>query len=325
MMTKRTTGTALVCREDSLGADMQEETFEFVKVYPDPEAHDKYQSLVGIDHIKNRLAQEAAIMLNPASLEEWSEKFYNKRLSIVNVFRKRPPLFIFAGDVGTGKTALAESFADQVASSEGIEVTLFKLSLNARGSGVVGEMTKLITSSFEQLRKESLSKDSSKAALVLFIDEADALAQSREANQMHHEDKAGVNALIRGIDSVQGLKVPVLVVMCTNRHNAIDPAILRRSAVTFEFDRPNREQCASVIMNFLGDAGLTDDIANQIAEHCVPHGELSYGYTYSDLTQKILPAVLLAAYPDKKISTDSIMNVIKDVPPTAPFKEQGRS
>ena len=182
-------------------------------------------------------------------------------------------------------------------------------------------MTKLITNSFEQLRKDSLAKGSSKSALVLFIDEADALAQSRENSQMHHEDKAGVNALIRGIDSVQGLKVPVLVVMCTNRHDAIDPAIRRRSAVTFEFNRPSREQCAALMMKFLGDIGMTTEIAEQIAEQCVPHGALGYGYTYSDLTQKVLPSVLLDAFPDREITSNSIVQVIKDIPPTAPFKE----
>lgn len=303
---------------------MQEDTFEFVRTFPDPIAQASYESLVGIDHIKHRLSQEAAIMLNPDSLTAWSEHFYKKQLDIIGLFRKRPPLFIFSGDVGTGKTALAESFADQVATSEGIEVTLYKLSLNARGSGVVGEMTKLITKSFEELRKESLSKGSSKSALVLFIDEADALAQSREATQMHHEDRAGVNALIRGIDSVQDLKVPVLVVMCTNRHSAIDPAIRRRSAVTFEFNRPTSEQCAALFMKVLGDIGMDADTANQIAEQCVPHGALGYGYTYSDLTQKVLPAVLLAAFPDKQISVDSILQVIKDTPPTEPFKQEDR-
>jgi AAA+ superfamily predicted ATPase len=70
---------------------------------------------------------------------------------------------------------------------------------------------------------------------------------------MLHEDKAGVNALIRGIDSIQGLPVAVLVIMCTNRHSAIDPAVRRRSAATFEFNRPSQEQCAALLKNYLGD------------------------------------------------------------------------
>ena len=295
-------------------------TFEFTRNFPDPVAEEKYAALVGIDHIKTRLEREAAIMLNPSSIDEWSSKFYKKEIELTKVFKNRPPLFIFAGDVGTGKTALAESFADKIAQNEGIEVTLYKLSLNARGSGIVGEMTKLVTASFEQLRKDALSR-SGKAALVLFIDEADALAQSREAAQMHHEDKAGVNALIRGIDSLQGLPIPVLVVMCTNRHAAIDPAIRRRSAVTFEFNRPSKEQCATLLRNYLSDIGFADEHSDHMAAMCVPYDGLGYGYTYSDLTQRVLPAILLSAFPDKQIDWQIIEEVIKATPPTAPFNE----
>ena len=93
---------------------MQEDTFEFVKTFPDPLAQERYDNLVGIDHIKQRLSQEAAIMLNPQSIEAWSEKFYKKQLNIVGVFKNRPPLFIFTGDVGTGKTALAELLGPKI-------------------------------------------------------------------------------------------------------------------------------------------------------------------------------------------------------------------
>lgn len=303
---------------------MQDNTFELVRSFPDPIAQQKYASLVGIDHIKERLAREAAIMLNPDSIDRWSENFYKKQIELVKVFKNRPPLFIFAGDVGTGKTALAESFADNVARTENIDVTLYKLSLNARGSGIVGEMTKLVSQSFEQIKKDALARAGQKAALVFFIDEADALAQSRETQQMHHEDKAGVNALIRGIDSLQDLPIPVLVVMCTNRHAAIDPAVRRRSAVTFEFNRPSQEQCAALLKNYLGDIGFNDDHAQQAAALCVPYDGLGYGYTYSDITQRVLPAILLGAYPDKQIDWNLITEVIKATPPTAPFNETGQ-
>ena len=75
--------------------------------------------------------------------------------------------------------------------------------------------------------------------MVLVIDEADALAQSREMAQMHHEDRAGVNALIRGIDELAGRRLPIAVVLCTNRPDAIDPAVRRRAAEIFRFERPD--------------------------------------------------------------------------------------
>ena len=42
---------------------------------------------------------------------------------------------------------------------------------------------------------------------------------------MHHEDKAGVNAFIRGIDRIANAKLPAAVLMCTNRISALDRLI----------------------------------------------------------------------------------------------------
>src|SRR5439155_8450059 len=101
---------------------------------------------------------------------------------------------------------LAEAIGDALARASDIPVTLFRLSLNVRGSGAVGQMTKLLSDAFAAVRERGAqARDSAgmpKAAIMLLIDEADALGQSRDLAQMHHEDRAGVNALIRGIDTL---------------------------------------------------------------------------------------------------------------------------
>ena len=51
---------------------------------------------------------------------------------------RRPPLIVLAGDVGSGKSELAETIGDDVARREGIDVTLYPMSLSARGQGRVG-------------------------------------------------------------------------------------------------------------------------------------------------------------------------------------------
>ena len=68
---------------------------------------------------------------------------------------QRPPLVILAGDVGSGKTELAETIADAVARQEDIEIDLLPLSLAARGAGKVGEMTQLISAAFDFTVKEA--------------------------------------------------------------------------------------------------------------------------------------------------------------------------
>ena len=124
-------------------------------------------------------------------------------------------MVILSGDVGTGKTELAETIGDKVARNEKIEITLFPMSLSTRGSGLVGEMSRLISESFscieEECAKIARKKDGGYAAgSLLLIDEADALSQSRENAQMHHEDRAGVNALIRGIDLINQMPTDIL-------------------------------------------------------------------------------------------------------------------
>ena len=119
---------------------------------------------------------------------------------------------MLAGDVGTGKSTLAETFAQQVAVDRGINISVLRLSLRSRGTGAVGEMTRLLGNAFDEVVTRSRNLRSGDA-IVVIIDEADAIAQSREFGQMHHEDRAGVNALIRGIDTVAAERRPVLILI----------------------------------------------------------------------------------------------------------------
>ncbi len=101
-----------------------------------------------------------------------------RKAAIINLFRDRPPLFIFAGDVGTGKTALAETFGDAVARESNIRIALYALSLTARGTGAVGEMTSLLSAAFNEV-KDAARKGSGRggkhnSGIILLIDEADA-------------------------------------------------------------------------------------------------------------------------------------------------------
>jgi AAA+ superfamily predicted ATPase len=307
-------------RRDSQGI------FATVKEFPDPDAARRFAALVGLDEMKERLLKEARLLLDPTALETWSKKHHRTRLSLIDTFRNRPPLFLFAGDVGTGKTALAESFGDAIARSMGIPVSLYSLSLSARGTGVVGEMTSLLAAGFDEVRhaaQNAISRGCRPAsAVILLVDEADALAQSREFAQMHHEDRAGVNALIRGVDDFATGKLPAIVVMCTNRLDAIDPAIQRRAAVTFEFHRPSEVQRAALLRSALADVGFSEQQLQALAKATGPIDKRTYGYTYSDLTQRLLPTLVVQAFPEQPITFQMAREIIERTAPTTPFKSE---
>ena len=306
-----------------------DDVFDRRLTFPDSRAQQRFAALIGIDDAKDRVTKLVAALIHPEGIRHWANKFHKGAKSLVNYVERRPPLVILSGDVGTGKTELAETVGDAVARQENTEVTLFPLSLASRGSGRVGEMTKLISFAFDQTVQVSkqLRGKSRRAsgAVILLVDEADALAQSREESQMHHEDRAGVNAFIRGVDRLSEQQLPAAVILCTNRLSAIDPAVKRRAAEIFIFSRPNEAQRLAVLGLPLEEAGFMPQEIEQIVAMTGPSNGTDYGFTFSDLTQRLLPTLVLDAYPTTAINFDRAQRLIKALQPTPPFNGNGKS
>lgn len=302
--------------------------FEDVEDLPNEAARVRYEDLIGLDDVKRRLIKESRILIEPRLLHDWSTKHHGKVIAATNAFRERIPLFVFAGDVGTGKTELAETFGDAVAREAEIDIVLFPMSLRARGTGSVGEMTTLISSAFDYVKNQiPLPKNGRKpeTAGILLIDEADALAQSRELAHMHHEDRAGVNALIRGINGVAKEGRPIITVMCSNRLSALDPAIQRRAADIIIFDRPTKEQRIALLSRSYADGGFSERQIEELAD-LTGEGVPGRGYpcTFSDLTIRLIPATVIDAMPDQPLTFERVAELAREMPATTPFEEEGR-
>jgi len=156
-------------------------------------------------------------------------------------------------------------------------------------------MTQLLSAAFDytvaEAAKLKAASGKARGAVILLVDEADALAQSREAAQMHHEDRAGVNAFIRGIDRIANAKLPAAILMCTNRLNALDPAVRRRAADVLSFARPSDEQRRFVLSSRLEPVGLGRHHTDALVAATGPQrGGRDHGFTFSDLTQRLMPA-----------------------------------
>lgn len=298
--------------------------FARTEEFPNPSAQARCVGLVGLDDLLDRLVTDAMALLDPTVIQGWSNAVYGEIIPAVNALADRTPLFVFAGDVGVGKTEVAEILGQMIAARTGRFVTLYPLSLTARGHGAVGEMTTLMTRAFERIGTEFVKArraDGSSTCLgILLIDEADALAQSRELTQMHHEDRAGVNALLRGIDGMRTDRLPVLTILCTNRIEALDPAVQRRAATIEVFHRPTHAQRAALLTRLLAGTKLSPADIDALAHETGEVAGKPYGYTYSDLRQRLVPEIVLAAYRQKVAIDAAIANeVLARTPPTRPF------
>lgn len=304
-----------------------DELFDQRQTYPDIEARSRLNRLIGLDEQKSRLAKILGLLVHPAGLAAWAGKHHPDAAALLDTVLRRPPLVILAGDVGSGKTELAETIGDAVARQENIEVTLFPLSLATRGKGQVGEMTQLLTAAIDYTLSEAKKLQAARGAkssggIILFVDEADALAQSRESSQMHHEDRAGVNAFIRGIDRLAQAKVPASVIMCTNRLSALDPAVRRRAADILAFTRPDEAQRRHVLHERLEPLGLSKAQMDGLVAATGAGNGHDVGFTFSDLTQRLIPTIVLDAYPERAVEGKRAIEIAQQMAPTPAFRDQ---
>ena len=307
---------------------MTVELFGNVQEFPDSESGERFDALVGLDDVKARLVHEAEVLLRPDALDEWAKEHHDGPISAVRAVSGRSPLIILAGDIGTGKTEIAETVGHPISKALGVAVTLYPLSLNARGSGLVGQMTTLITQALAKVRAMAESARTSRGelnrALILLVDEADSVAQSRELAQMHHEDRAGVNALIQGVDGFRRDNLPVLTILCTNRADAIDPAVSRRAAHTFIFERPDDDQRRHILNEAFDDAGISPCTVDKIVSLLGPTDDRPYGVTYSDLRQRFVPDAVLDAFSARSpIKDEQLIELAGEFVPTRPFHAGG--
>ena len=302
-----------------------DELFERRLIYPDVDLKERLDRLVGLEYHKSQLTKMISIMVNPVGLKDWMEKNHPGANELVDTVLRRPPLIVLGGDVGSGKTELAETICDSVARQEQISITLYPLSLSTRGQGRVGEMTHLLSTAFDYITTEAkklkITSGGARGAVILLVDEADALAQSREFSQMHHEDKAGVNAFIRGVDYIGNSRLPAAVIMCTNRMGSLDPAIRRRAANILTFERPNEAERREVLSAPLKQLGFSKPQIETVVTTTGAFNGRSYGFTFSDLVQRLLPAIVIDVYPNQSVSPDRAIMIAKNMVPTPPFQE----
>jgi SpoVK/Ycf46/Vps4 family AAA+-type ATPase len=248
--------------------------------HPTREGMKEFDALFGIDAIKEALTDELALILDRERLDTWHRSHHGNGLGILDVTRTTLPLILLSGDVGCGKTALASCVATPVARAIDQRIVCLETPSDIRGGGHVGEVSARITEAFTQAKARAAAI----GRAILVIDEADDLATGRSQMQAHHEDRAGVNALIKQINQLATSPAPVALIMITNRVDVLDPAVLRRAALRLTFQRPDEKARFAVFKRMLYGTNATDAQIHELAKVTT---HKTTPYTYSDLTDRI--------------------------------------
>jgi SpoVK/Ycf46/Vps4 family AAA+-type ATPase len=281
-------------------------------IHPTREGMNEFDALLGIDAIKEELTDELALILDRKRLTDWTKRHHAKGLGILDITKSTLPLILLSGDVGCGKTALASCVATPVARALDERIACLETPSDIRGGGHVGELSARITQAFTQAKARAAAV----GRAIMIIDEADDLATGRSQMQAHHEDRAGVNVLIKQINQLAASTTPIALIMITNRAEVLDPAVVRRTALRLTFERPNEKARFAVFQRILQGTSATDDDIRELVKlsaHNIP-------YTYSDLTDRIARLALRRAWKSNQpFGVAALKAAIAEIEPSPPM------
>lgn len=292
--------------------------FEARHELPDSALEAQAARLVGFSRRFERLRGQMRLLTDVDGVRAWAARHHDGGEGLVAALGDRYPLCIFQGDVGTGKTASAEAAADALARTLDVEGHLLKLSTRVRGIGHVGEMSTLISEAFD----EALALAGKSRFVNLIVDEGDALAFHRGAERAHHEDRVGVNTMIQKIDDARRLHGRLLIVLCTNRFAALDPAVVRRAALIETFERPSEEERRELFVKTLaGVAVETEEIDALVAATGEHDGRPAF--TFSDIQTRLIPGAVAHAYPHRELRGVDLLAAVAELEPSPRMADGG--
>jgi SpoVK/Ycf46/Vps4 family AAA+-type ATPase len=185
---------------------------------------------------------------------------------------------LFCGPPGCGKTLCTEVFAGELG------MPLFVVKLDRLISSYLGETASNVRKIFEFARKQPC---------VLFLDEFDALARSRDDASEHNELRRVVNSLLIFIDRI---RPKGFLVAATNLESALDPAVWRRFDEVIWFEKPDRE---------MAERFLTLKFKNvETAFDPITYAADLVGYSYAEIERICLQAIKTAIIERRKDVTE---------------------
>lgn len=185
--------------------------------------------IAGYEEIK-RTIRESIIMpiKNPAMYDEIAA--LTRRVFESN----RPRAVLFEGPPGVGKTTAARIIAGEA------DIPLVYVPIESIMSKWYGESSKNLAEIFQTCE--------SMGGAIIFLDEIDSLAGSRESG-MFEATRRILSVLLRKLDGIESAE-KTLTIGATNRKEDLDNALISRFDLSIVFPLPNAEERAAIFGNY---------------------------------------------------------------------------
>lgn len=222
---------------------------------------------------------------------------------------KKPPKgLLFYGPPGTGKTLLMKTLAKKLNLSDPIMI---------RGPEIISQYYGKSESRLRQIFALAKERAEEENLAIIFIDELDSLAPSRDLTKGELEPRL-VGQLLSLMDGLEReiSKGNVVVIGSTNRPEALDPALRRpgRFDLEIEFDPPDADQRKEILKILLNNyvKGRYENInLDEIADQTI-------GFTGADLLQLLNESLLQAVLKSRDfITQEDLLHAKNSVKPSA--------
>lgn len=214
-------------------------------------------------------------------------EFQNKDLLLTYKLYPKNKL-LFCGPPGCGKTITAEALANE------LQIPLLYTRFDSIVSSFLGETASNLRKVFDFSRN---------GEWILFFDEFDAIAKSREDINEHSELKRVVNSFLQLMDD---FNKDTIIIAATNYETLIDKALWRRFDEVIFFDKPNKSQIKEIIKLNLKSYNYSKVDINKYIDKLI-------GLSYSDIERICVESIKSMILSKSKVIDDRIFeSVIND-------------
>ena len=189
-----------------------------------------FSDVAGMEKLKQELYEDIIEPVNNPEQAKIDFEEYGKRT---------PYGILLYGPPGCGKTYITEALANEIQSP------VYVINSANTGSKYINQTANNIKKAFEYVYAKG---EKSKTPVLIFMDEIDAMAGSRDTD-MNDEDIKQTAALLKYIEEAKAHNV--IVIGATNRYDMVDSAIRRRFDVKRYVGLPDDESRKSLIKNNL--------------------------------------------------------------------------